>query len=854
MLLLPLLYSTLLLLVPVSASPDLLPSPAYNTSLLWGPYRPNVRFGIRPRVPQSLFMGIMWYNFDVGHKSRGIELPQPTDRQYGSHITDLRHTCENDSIQASGYGWTAYDPRVGGTQLIPDPTNKINITTEFVKISEGQNRGNWGARVKVTPREDAPPGLRTAMVFYVGMEGMENCSTCRLGATEGRTTQRDDHAVRKTVFWTKHPQLGISEIHLLIPKHEFAAVKSLNVTEDVLWQSKGLYVELLKDNAIFKDGQLVLPNELGKGNAHFVQMVFSGPFEAEIIYNSHESTMEMTPLDITTEMEKAVDSFQTRFGYVFPPTSPFDTEAHQEFGQSALSNLFGGLGYFHGDLQVDGVDPIENDERESNFWEKLEEARKQAEPKTLGPYELFAHTPSRMQFPRGFLWDEGFHLLLKLPWDADSALDILQSWLALMDSDGWIAREQTLGPELRHQPPGEHQEQSQAIANPPTLFWVVSQFIDILTGKVEYSGHESKYLEQPDQSDALLRRMYPLLKRHYEWFRRTQSADVEAHSIPRASLSEGYRWRGRTPNGNLASGLDDYPRAEPPDPTELHLDALCWVGVMARILTQIAEYLERDSDIPTYQTHLKAITHNIEVIHWSEQHNQYCDTRVYDDTHDYYCPKGYIALWPLITGFLGPNHPHLNASLNLIRDATILWTDYGVRSLSPDHPAYMTAGNYWRSPIWVNINYMILSSLHRLGTTPGPLKIRCRAIYRELRYNLITNAFRNYQASHSVWEQYDAETGQGQQTQGFAGWSALVVRIMAMPTLEGDDREGVRERFLGAVQDAKERRGVSLSAVCVVLLLGACLYRGRRRVGGLVRRVVRRWGGGSSRGRREVGG
>ena len=29
-------------------------------TLLWGPYRPNLYFGLRPRIPNSLLMGIMW--------------------------------------------------------------------------------------------------------------------------------------------------------------------------------------------------------------------------------------------------------------------------------------------------------------------------------------------------------------------------------------------------------------------------------------------------------------------------------------------------------------------------------------------------------------------------------------------------------------------------------------------------------------------------------------------------------------------------------------------------------------------------------------------------------------------------
>ena len=33
---------------------------ASNASLLWGPYRPNLYFGVRPRIPKSLLAGLMW--------------------------------------------------------------------------------------------------------------------------------------------------------------------------------------------------------------------------------------------------------------------------------------------------------------------------------------------------------------------------------------------------------------------------------------------------------------------------------------------------------------------------------------------------------------------------------------------------------------------------------------------------------------------------------------------------------------------------------------------------------------------------------------------------------------------------
>jgi mannosyl-oligosaccharide glucosidase len=37
---------------------------ASNDSLLWGPYRPNLYFGVRPRIPRSLQAGLMWAKVD----------------------------------------------------------------------------------------------------------------------------------------------------------------------------------------------------------------------------------------------------------------------------------------------------------------------------------------------------------------------------------------------------------------------------------------------------------------------------------------------------------------------------------------------------------------------------------------------------------------------------------------------------------------------------------------------------------------------------------------------------------------------------------------------------------------------
>lgn len=35
-----------------------------NQSLFWGPYKPNLYFGIRPRSPEGIWTGLMWSKVD----------------------------------------------------------------------------------------------------------------------------------------------------------------------------------------------------------------------------------------------------------------------------------------------------------------------------------------------------------------------------------------------------------------------------------------------------------------------------------------------------------------------------------------------------------------------------------------------------------------------------------------------------------------------------------------------------------------------------------------------------------------------------------------------------------------------
>lgn len=153
----------------------------------------------------------------------------------------LRHNV-NMSDDIFKYGWTTYDTREGGRQILEDVGNKMNITTDFIKPQDEEDDGNWGLRIRGVPRDDAPADLKTTVIFYVAMDAMEGCAECKLEAREqlGAGEDTSVHAVNLDIA---HPKLGAAGMHISTPssgssQNGGTVVKTMNVSEEKLWQAK----------------------------------------------------------------------------------------------------------------------------------------------------------------------------------------------------------------------------------------------------------------------------------------------------------------------------------------------------------------------------------------------------------------------------------------------------------------------------------------------------------------------------------------------------------------------------------------------------------------------------------------
>ena len=685
------------------------------------------------------------------------------------------------------YGWIEHDGKTFGVQEIQD--GPFLLTTSFVKKPGGNHGGDWTARISVTASNSQLHGEEMSILLYSAIE-------------------------EKTKGWIKPSRFGNKLLTGVIGETEGLGafnIKLYNHSGEVEHESflscaaQGLHVlketivaslRLITDRQKGNQRRIVLPGELlpivdgRKAEPNFIvtQITAKVPFEVDMVFESGSYMDRPGTLFGNTysqELKSHRDDFHQKFEETFKLQAKGYKNDEVAFARAIFSNLIGGVGYFYGASRVES-------------------------PYTRGPVPywkapLYSAVPSRSFFPRGFLWDEGFHGLLISSWDLDIELDIINHWFDLMNVEGWIPREQILGLEALSKVPEQFVTQRNSNANPPTFFITLDFILRNFAHKfTETEGRLGNF-----------ERLYPRLQAWFDWFNVTQIGD----------LSGSYRWRGRDSITNrelnpitLTSGLDDYPRASHPNVDERHVDLRCWIALAASTLSEISKLLNRNGQKYSNTYEYLADNKLLDELHWSPHSETYSDFGLHTDavvlkrpppprspSPGYQMPQnpdkvrvvlkdpelrfvdstfGYVSLFPFLLQILEPESPKLGKLLDDLKNPDLLWTNYGLRSLAKTAPMYMKRNTehdppYWRGPIWINLNYLAVRALNYYSKVEGPYSNKAKTIYQELRQNLMKNIMKEYKRSGYVWEQYNDKTGEGQRSRPFTGWTSLVVLMMA---------------------------------------------------------------------------
>ncbi|OZC09183.1 hypothetical protein X798_03727 [Onchocerca flexuosa] len=688
---------------------------------IWGTYRSHLYFGLRARYETSPLFGMMWYQ-------------QP---EIKGQFPQLRHWCKQEN-GVGKYTWTLADGHSFGRQTIHD--GALHIFTDW--INDGPM---WTIRVTTMSNLDS----NFALLFYFALQ--DDNSKLHAFYKHGELdyfTGESNVLGNFTVNIDTTVDL-ISRSFLSLNTNE---LPDITTVEDVVLSSTVFdrsVRQLRLPSGFFPEGSV--PET--EPRLIVLQLNVPSNSSTEISF-SVEEKKPIKGNGFSKLLEQRTKEFNNKFEAVYGLSAKGYPDFYQELGKAALSNMLGTISYAHGSNRVQSIYSL----KQAHF----------------GPHSLLSTCPSRSVFPRGFLWDEGFHQLLLMKFDPDLSLEIIASWLDTMNVDGWIPREMILGKEAELRVPAEFIVQRDSIANPPMLFYLIEKYLD------------HSYQEE------VLKKFYPRLSLWHSWLNSTQLG----------KKGGTYRWRGRNTTTNdelnprtLPSGFDDYPRATHPTDDEYHVDLRCWMALSARVLSKLAKLVgdsQNEARYCDYGLHSNDVKlerkFDNEKLKRDPNYNVASApmkrvTKITPKLQLVENAFGYVSLFPVLLRFL----PHDSDKLRIILEnikAEGLWSDFGLRSIAPSSPYYKAHNTehdppYWRGTVWININYLMLSALKHYSSIEGPNRELAFGIYSDLRNNLVTNVAREFRRTGFLWENYNDETGRGQGAHPFTGWSSLVLSIMA---------------------------------------------------------------------------
>lgn len=139
----------------------------------------------------------------------------------------------------SGYGWTKYDVRSGGTQLIHDQELQLDVQTDFTKTPGGEA---WAVRVSGTPRALVPNSVKTMVAFHLAEESLNSNEGKTLGCYVDSEALSADQSVY-VACQGDFPHMGHFEFwasgratNKLVGK---PTVRRATVPKNKIWKAKG---------------------------------------------------------------------------------------------------------------------------------------------------------------------------------------------------------------------------------------------------------------------------------------------------------------------------------------------------------------------------------------------------------------------------------------------------------------------------------------------------------------------------------------------------------------------------------------------------------------------------------------
>jgi putative isomerase len=251
----------------------------------------------------------------------------------------------------------------------------------------------------------------------------------------------------------------------------------------------------------------------------------------------------------------------------------------------------------------------------------------------------------------------------------------------------------------------------------------------------------------------------------FEWVR--PSYVKLAHTLDywenvRLSPDGLFRWY----NG-VESGVDNNPAvSDRPAVVTEGVDLQCYLYREYRAMRILAAKLGKVEDEKMYAHKAEGLRRLVQEKMWSDSDGMFLN--VDSRTLEFVRVKTWTNFSPLWAGLATPEQAARMVREHLLNPKEF-WAPHGVRTLSPDEPLYNPRSGYWRGPIWVISNYLLMHGLINYG-----YKREAREL-AEKTVRLLANDLR---ATGGMNECYNPDTGEPAAGGKFLSWNLLAEHMV----------------------------------------------------------------------------
>ena len=227
------------------------------------------------------------------------------------------------------------------------------------------------------------------------------------------------------------------------------------------------------------------------------------------------------------------------------------------------------------------------------------------------------------------------------------------------------------------------------------------------------------------------------------------------------------------PNGlfvwfnGVESGVDNNPAVsdQPAEATE-GVDLQCYIYREYRAMAILADKLGYAKDAMEYRRKAVALKKKIQTQMWSESAGTFLniDART-GKKIDVLTWTNFVPLW---AGVATKAQAKRMVEEHLLNPKEF-WAPYGIRTLAPDQALYDPVHGYWRGPVWILSNYLVMHGLMNYGYHKQAVELAER-----------TQALlvRDLKATGGMNECYNPDTGKPEAGGHFVSWDLLGEHIV----------------------------------------------------------------------------